>query len=301
MDTRKPQQPGTTAKPQTGTTGMNSPATAPKPSTVTGSPSTSTGTTTTSPSTATPKPPTAPGSTNSPSTAARPATAASAMGSPTSPSTGMSPGKVSAGSLDAGSIGAGSPRHEAPLQPSISDDPAEAARAFASEARDAASSLSADLQETAKAATRAGKAHASAFGSDVGHEMSQVAEEQKVRGVEAMQGFARAINSAASELDRQSPTVARYVRDAAKPVDGFSNNIRGRNVTELMQAATDLAKSQPAVFFAGAMAAGFALSRFLKSSAPDGGNQHQPAAANRYEPGPSQRVPGGPSSMSHRG
>jgi hypothetical protein len=61
--------------------------------------------------------------------------------------------------------------------------------------------------------------------------------------------------------------VARYVRDAAKQVDSLSSNIRGRSVTELMQAATDLAHSQPAVFFAGAMAAGFALSRFLKSSA----------------------------------
>ena len=210
----------------------------------------------------------------------------------------MSPGKISAGSLDAGSIGADKTGHEAPLQPSISDDPAQAARAFASEARDAASSLSSDLQETAKAATRAAKAQASEFASDVGHEMSQVAEEQKVRGVEAMQGFARAINSAASELDRQSPTVARYVRDAAKQVDGFSNNIRGRNVTELMQAATDLAKSQPAVFFAGAVAAGFALSRFLKSSAPERGPQQHPAAANRYEPGGSQRIPGSTSSMS---
>jgi hypothetical protein len=30
-----------------------------------------------------------------------------------------------------------------------------------------------------------------------------------------------------------------------------------------------LARSQPAIFLAGAMAAGFALSRFLKSSAPE--------------------------------
>jgi hypothetical protein len=85
-----------------------------------------------------------------------------------------------------------------------------------------------------------------------------------------MQGFARAISCAAGELEDQSPTVARYVRDAASQVDSLSSNIRGRSVTELMQAATDLARSQPAVFFAGAMAAGFALSRFLKSSAAGG-------------------------------
>jgi hypothetical protein len=73
------------------------------------------------------------------------------------------------------------------------------ARALASEARDAASSLSADLQQTAKAATRAAKAQASEFAADVGHELNQVAEEQKVRGVQAMQGFARAINFLAGQ------------------------------------------------------------------------------------------------------
>jgi hypothetical protein len=158
---------------------------------------------------------------------------------------------------------------EATLQPSLADDPAELARNLASQATSAAQSLSSDLQQAVKATTRAVKAQASEFGADVGHELSQVAEAQKIRGVEAMQGFARAVDSAAAGLAEQSPMVARYVRDAAKQVDGFSNNIRGRSVTELMHAATDLARSQPVLFFAGALAAGFALSRFLKSSSPE--------------------------------
>jgi hypothetical protein len=149
------------------------------------------------------------------------------------------------------------------------DDPVEMARNLASEATSVAQSLSSDLQQAVKSTTRAVKAQASELGADVGHELSQVAEAQKIRGVEAMQGFARVVDSAAAELAQQSPTVARYVRDAAKQVDGLSNNIRGRSVSELMHAATDLARSQPALFFAGALAAGFALSRFLKSSAPE--------------------------------
>jgi hypothetical protein len=163
------------------------------------------------------------------------------------------------------------PTSEARLQPSVSEDPAAAARALGREASSAAASLTSDLQETAKAASRAAQAQASAFAADVGHEINKAAEEQKTRGAEAMQGFARALSSAAGELDDQSPMVARYVRDAAKQVDSLSSNLRGRSVPELMQAATDLARSQPAVFFAGAMAAGFALSRFLKSSAAGSG------------------------------
>ena len=149
------------------------------------------------------------------------------------------------------------------------DDPAEAARSFAAQATSAAQSLSSDFQDAVKATSRAVKAQASEFGADVGPELSQVAEAQKIRGVEAIRGFARAADRAASELAQQSPAVARYIRDAAKQVEDFSNNIRGRSVTDLMHAATDLARSQPAVFFAGALAAGFALSRFLKSSAAE--------------------------------
>jgi hypothetical protein len=165
----------------------------------------------------------------------------------------------------------------------MTDDPAKTARDLADEAKGAAASLASDLQETAKAASKAASAQASQFASDVGHELNEVAEEQKVRGAEAIQGFARAINSAAQELEGQSPGVARFIRDTAAQVDTLSNNLRGRSATELMGAATDLARSQPAVFFAGAMAAGFALSRFLKSSAP----------ANRSGPGSTQRSASG--------
>jgi len=174
----------------------------------------------------------------------------------------------------------------------VSEDPGRAARALGREATEAAASLKSDLQRTAKAATRAAQEQASAFAADVGHEINKAAEEQKTRGVDAMRGFARAISSAAGELEEQSPTVARYVRDAANQVDSLSNNIRGRNVTELMQAATELARSQPAVFFAGAMAAGFALSRFLKSSAAgnEGGSSRGSHAGSAMSASPS---PGG--------
>jgi hypothetical protein len=111
------------------------------------------------------------------------------------------------------------------------------------------------------------------------------------------------VDSAAAELAQQSPTVARYVRDAAKQVDGLSNNIRGRSVSELMHAATDLARSQPALFFAGALAAGFALSRFLKSSAPEaepepGSMSPRPSGATRQN---MQRAQGTPSGAGPRG
>jgi hypothetical protein len=90
-----------------------------------------------------------------------------------------------------------------------------------------------------------------------------------------MQGFARAISCAADELEGQSPRVAKSVRDAAGKIEGLSDNLSHRSVDDLMKAATELARSQPTMFIAGAVVAGFALSRFLKSSAngsPQTGN-----------------------------
>jgi hypothetical protein len=169
-------------------------------------------------------------------------------------------------------------RQQTPPQPSLMEDAAdtarsvtedvkETARGMASDAARASAALSADLKQAAQSAQRAVKEQASEFAADVGEELSRTAEEQKVRGVEAMQGFARAITTAADELKGQSPMVARYVRDAGRQVEVLSRNLRGRSITDLMGAASDLARSQPVVFLAGAVAAGFALSRFLKSSA----------------------------------
>ena len=191
------------------------------------------------------------------------------------------PGRMTgAGSRSPSRESAGLPSNEGTshvsLQPSLGDGaPGRGASGSggsgmggdsASEAKNVAASLSKDVKEAAKTASRAVKDQASEFATSVGHELSKTAEDQKARGVDAIQGFVRAITSAAAELEGQSPRVAQSVRDAAKKVEGLSENISSRNVDELMKAATELARSQPMLFIGGAVAAGFALSRFLKSS-----------------------------------
>jgi hypothetical protein len=138
---------------------------------------------------------------------------------------------------------------------------------FAAEASNAAASLSGDLKAAAKTVTRAVTDQAADFASGVGQELSKTAESQKTKGVETIQGLARAITSAADELEGQSPGVARSIRTAAQKVESFSDNLNGRSVDELLKASGDFAKSQPLLFVGMSVAAGFALARFLKSSA----------------------------------
>jgi hypothetical protein len=138
---------------------------------------------------------------------------------------------------------------------------------FVAEASNAAASLSDDLKAAARTMTRAVKDQAADFASGVGQELGKTAESQKIKGVETIHGFARAITSAADELEGQSPGVARSIRTAAQKVESFSNNLNGRSVDELLKASGDFAKSQPLLFVGMSVAAGFALARFLKSSA----------------------------------
>lgn len=148
-------------------------------------------------------------------------------------------------------------------------DLSQAAPAARTQARELADTLTQEAKQAAQTTTRAVKAQASEFTADVGQELNKLAEQQKARGTEAIRGFARAINAAAAELQGQAPLVSQYVREAAGRVQSLSGSIDGRNVSELMKAASELARSQPMLFFGGAVAAGFVLSRFLKSSAKE--------------------------------
>ena len=132
--------------------------------------------------------------------------------------------------------------------------------------------LSTQVTDTAKSAGEAVTEQATELVTDIGHELSKTAEAQKTRGVEALRHFAHAMDGAATELEGQSPKASQSIRTAAQKVEQLSDTLGNRGVDGLLRDATDLARSQPVLFFGGAVAAGFALARFLKSSAT-----HRPA------------------------
>lgn len=93
------------------------------------------------------------------------------------------------------------------------------------------------------------------------------AEQQKTLGAEQIDGVARATHRAAQEIEAQMPGIARSVHRAASRLDGASSALREGNLEDLTAQVGDFARARPAVFFGGAILAGFALSRFLKTSA----------------------------------
>jgi hypothetical protein len=143
-----------------------------------------------------------------------------------------------------------------------------ASSASASTADDGARSLSDAAVETVRVAAGTVASQAKSLASNVAHELGTSTEAGVGKGADVIEGVAQAIRTAANELDQTSPTMARSIRTAAGQLEAFTNTIRGKSVGDLMNAAKDLARSRPTYFIAGAVIAGIAISRFIKSGKP---------------------------------
>lgn len=129
-----------------------------------------------------------------------------------------------------------------------------------------ATPLSSMVGDTVSSATATVKQQASEIGSNVAEELGTAADAQKVRGADLMQAVAQAITTASRELETSSPASAKLAKEFASNVNKLSNSIRGRDLKSIWDDASEVARSQPALFFGAAVLSGFAISRFLVSS-----------------------------------
>lgn len=112
----------------------------------------------------------------------------------------------------------------------------------------------------------------------------QLAEEQKSAGADRLDAVARAVHEAADKLEGNlPPRAAGYIHEAAGSIERASSAIRERSIDDIVRTVSNFAREQPAAFFGGAVLAGFALSRFLKSSA--GPTERGSTTESPYEPG----------------
>jgi len=104
-------------------------------------------------------------------------------------------------------------------------------------------------------------------------EARRIASQQKEAGADRLGEVAGAVHGAARTLEAGMPQVASYVHGAAAQLEDAAQTLRYRSVDELIDGIGSFARAQPAVFFGGAMLAGFALTRFLKSSGQIAGDR----------------------------
>lgn len=111
------------------------------------------------------------------------------------------------------------------------------------------------------------KAKLGEIGAPVKDKAMEVASQQKDAGAEQLQTAGRAVHGAARELESSMPQIAGYAHDVGQQLEKLASDIRSGSIDELMSKLGTLSQDQPALVFGGALLAGFALSRFLKSSA----------------------------------
>ncbi len=95
----------------------------------------------------------------------------------------------------------------------------------------------------------------------------EVAEQQKKAGASQIDAMAKAVHGAADELEQQMPKAAEFVHAAASRIEQGADALREHNIQDLMNTFNNFGRKEPLAMFGGAVLAGFAISRFLKSSA----------------------------------
>jgi hypothetical protein len=102
----------------------------------------------------------------------------------------------------------------------------------------------------------------------------RIAEQKKNVGADRLDEVARAVHGAARDIQQGLPQAAEFVEDAAARLEAAAAALRARSIDDVVRGLNDFARDRPAAFFAGTVLAGFALTRFFKSSAA-GGSESQ--------------------------
>lgn len=172
-------------------------------------------------------------------------------------STGSGSGSMGSGSMGSGTMGQQSLRGAAGMNEQSSG------RDLKDRASDFASTAARDIKERASGLADTAKSMA----SGAQEKLLGAVEEQKKAGAQQVRGIAQAVRTAADGLESEIPQAAQYVRRAAEQIDYISDALERRDMGELVGQVQDFARRHPTAFLGATVIAGFALIRFLKSSA----------------------------------
>lgn len=179
--------------------------------------------------------------------------------------------------------------------PSTASSPSAGAESSASQAFDSVRSSLDEVKGTVKESANTLMQGLSSAASDARNQAGELAGEAKTRvygiveqqknvGADQIGGIAQAVHSAADDLAERAPSVARYVHDAASGIDRVSDGLKNSSVDDIVDSVEHFARTQPLAFFGVAALAGFALSRFVKSSSDRRAARHAMGEEPAYRP-----------------
>lgn len=129
----------------------------------------------------------------------------------------------------------------------------------ASKSSEGNSSLTADASAKAKQL-------ASDAAETVTQQTKRLLDGQLGAGADLIAAVAGATRRASSDLEQQSPQVAKLVHSIADRVDTYSDQLRDQSVDDLVRAASQFTRQQPALVFGLAALAGFFALRVVRAA-----------------------------------
>lgn len=97
------------------------------------------------------------------------------------------------------------------------------------------------------------------------------ADDGKARAGTALDQLSQLLNDAASTVDEKlGEQYGQYARTAAGTVTGFADQIRAKDVDELLEDARAIVRKSPAVAVGAAAALGFVVARLIQSGLENG-------------------------------
>jgi len=178
---------------------------------------------------------------------------------------------------------------------SITEQAAQQAKTMAAKAKEGAQEGVNQIANEATKATRELGDEVKGIAADAAQQAESHVNEQKVYAADRLAGVATALRETGNSFRTQEEaSFAHYADNAADQVERFSGYLRDQNVNALVHDVKEMAKRQPELFVAGALAAGFFLGRFFKSTDAETmptqyrggypGQYTQPGAAQGYRP-----------------
>lgn len=137
----------------------------------------------------------------------------------------------------------------------------------------------ADGADEARSGGTGFKEQASNFARQAGDKARQFADTGKSRAGDALGEVARLMQDAATTVDEKlGSQYGQYARSAADGLESFSENLKARDIDELIDEAQALVRKSPAVAIGIAAALGFVIARVAKagfeSDTPGGSDPH---------------------------
>jgi hypothetical protein len=146
---------------------------------------------------------------------------------------------------------------------------------LSSKAREAARDAKAKAAEMTEELTKGAKDNAAQLGNTAREfantakeKVGEAMDQRKSIGADYIGSIAQATQQAAMAFDNDLPQAASYIRQASDQIRGVADNLRNKDVRQIVGDVQEFARQQPTLFFGGAVVLGFAALRFLKSTPP---------------------------------